>query len=326
MTYRATGEGRDHRRRHGDAPRRAIFGNGAFRQVHVNVGFVELFSVYVPGIGMGTQIRAGRLRRFLHDLAHLPGEREPALAGDEPHFDRQKIAAIRRPRQAHRYPHFIPLFEALVEVMRRAEVTFGGARSNPRERTLLLRQTAGRFATQAADLTLQVADAGLVGVAANQQMQRAIGETRRLRLQTVQLQLPGDQKAPRDFDFLFLGVAREFNDLHAVFQSGRNRVQDIRRGDEKHLREVIRNLQIVIRESVILLRVEHFEQRRRRVAAKVLPQLINLIQHEHGVHRAGAAHRLNDPSRQRADVGATMAADLRLVAHAAERDAHKLTA
>ena len=77
---------------------------------------------------------------------------------------------------------------------------------------------------------------------------------------------------------------------------------------------------------MVLLGVEHLEQRRRRVAAEVVPQLVDLVEHEHRVVRPGLLHALDDPAGQRADVGAPVAADLGLVAHAAQRHADELAA
>ena len=50
------------------------------------------------------------------------------------------------------------------------------------------------------------------------------------------------------------------------------------------------------------------------------------VEHEDGVLGAGLLHRLDDLAGQGADVGAAMAADLGLVAHAAERHADELAA
>src|SRR6185436_84510 len=70
--------------------------------------------------------------------------------------------------------------------------------------------------------------------------------------------------------------------------------------------------------------VQHLEERRRRVAAEVAAELVDLVEHEDRVAAAGALEALDDAAGERADVGAAVAADLRLVAHAAERDAHEL--
>ena len=119
-------------------------------------------------------------------------------------------------------------------------------------------------------------------------------------------------------------VAGERDDLHAIEQRRVNRAELVRRRDEQHARQVDVDLEVVIAERVVLRRVEHLEQRRRRIALEADADLVDLVEHEHRVHRARLLQRLDDAAGDRADVGAAVAADLRLVAHAAERDAHEL--
>ena len=75
---------------------------------------------------------------------------------------------------------------------------------------------------------------------------------------------------------------------------------------------------------MVLRRVEHLQQRGRRVAAPVGADLVDLVEQDHRVHRSGVAERAHEPPRQSADVGAAVAADLSLVTYAAERHAHEL--
>ena len=82
--------------------------------------------------------------------------------------------------------------------------------------------------------------------------------------------------------------------------------------------------EVVVAEREVLLGVEHLEQRRRRIAAVVGADLVDLVEHEHRVRGAGLVDALDDAAGQRADVGPAVAADLGLVAHAAERDADEL--
>ena len=103
-------------------------------------------------------------------------------------------------------------------------------------------------------------------------------------------------------------------------------VEDVGGGDEQHLGQVERHVEVVVREGVVLLRVEHLEQRRGGVAAEVGAELVHLVEHEDRVLALGAAQALDDLARQRADVGAAVAADLGLVAHAAQADAVELAA
>ena len=54
--------------------------------------------------------------------------------------------------------------------------------------------------------------------------------------------------------------------------------------------EVERHVQVVVAEADVLLRVEHFEQRARRIAAEVGADLVDLVDHEQRVVGAGVAH------------------------------------
>ena len=104
------------------------------------------------------------------------------------------------------------------------------------------------------------------------------------------------------------------------------RVDHVRGGEEQHVGQVELDLQVVVAERVVLRRVEHLEQGRGRVAAVVRAELVDLIEQDDRVHRAGLGDGPDDPAGQRADVGAAVTADLGLVPHAAERDAGELAA
>ena len=82
----------------------------------------------------------------------------------------------------------------------------------------------------------------------------------------------------------------------------------------------------MIGERVVLRRVENFEQRRRRVAAKIRADLVQFVQQNHRIAAFDAAQRLDDSSGHRADVSAAVAANLRFVAHSAQRNARELAA
>ncbi len=141
------------------------------------------------------------------------------------------------------------------------------------------------------------------------------------------LQLPGQQVAAGDEDLLLVGVAVEAHDVHAVEQRRRDGVEHVGRGDEDDLGQVEVELEVVVAERVVLRRVEHLEQGGGRVARpRAGAELVDLVEQHDGVHRAGLGDRLHDAARLRPDVGAPVAADLGLVAHAAEGDAHELAA
>ena len=98
------------------------------------------------------------------------------------------------------------------------------------------------------------------------------------------------------------------------------------RCDEEHVREIELHIQVVILERMVLRRVQHFEQRRGRIAAPVGAELVDFVEHDHRIHRARVAQGTHEPAWQRADVGSAMTADFGFVPDAAERHSDELPA
>src|SRR6516164_8286343 len=92
----------------------------------------------------------------------------------------------------------------------------------------------------------------------------------------------------------------------------------VRRCHEHDVREIVVDLKIMVVEAVILLGIEHFEQRGGWIAAEVGAHLVYLVEQEQRVRRLRLAHRLDNLARHRADISPAVTADLGLVAHAAE--------
>ncbi len=136
--------------------------------------------------------------------------------------------------------------------------------------------------------------------------------------QAIGLQLTLHEIPLRDLQLLLFRVTGELDDLHAIPQRPGNGLQDVRGRDEQHPAQVERLRDVVVAERAVLLRIQHLEQRRRRIALVAGIQLVDLIQHEHRVAGARLLQALDDVARQRADVGAPMAADFRFIVHATE--------
>jgi hypothetical protein len=94
--------------------------------------------------------------------------------------------------------------------------------------------------------------------------------------------------------------------------------------DEEHVREVVLHIEEMVDEVPVLLRIEHLEQSRRRITAVVGGELVDLVEQDDRVDRPGLLHGSDHAAGHRADVGATVTADLSLVANAAETDPDKL--
>src|SRR5436305_150331 len=189
---------------------------------------------------------------------------------------------------------------------------------------LARRDLARHLAGELAERPLELAHTGLAGVAADQLGDRLVADRELLGPQAVLPELPRQQVTAGDGELLALRVARELHHLHAVEERPRDVLDEVRGADEEYLREVERHAQVVVGEGVVLRRVEHLEERARRVPLVGDAELVDLVEQEHRVLGAGLLHPLDDAAGHGADVGAPVAADVGLVAHAAQGDAHVL--
>src|SRR6266702_3266507 len=323
---RTAGEQAHQRGRHGDAGARAVLGHRARRHVQVDSASLDLL-VDAQLVSVRADVGEGDAGRLLHDVAELAGQGQARVAAHDAGLDEQHVAAGTGDRQAGGHARDGRALGRLEEEPLPAEVA-ANVRGVDHQRSLDLagRQLGRDLAEQPAELALEVSDARLARVVANDRPQGVGGQLHLAGPQARLLRPSAEQVVAGDRDLLLLGVAVQPDDLHTVQQWLRDRLDDVGGGDEQHVRQVQLDLEVVVAERVVLRRVEHLEQGRRRVAPPVGADLVDLVQKEHRVHGPGLLDGPDDAAGLGADVGAPVPADLRLVADAAERDAHELAA
>ena len=165
---------------------------------------------------------------------------------------------------------------------------------------------------------LQVAHPGLAGVAVDDRGERRFGDRHLALAEPVTGEGLGEQVAAGDLQLLFEDVAGEADHLHAVQKRCRDGVELVGGADKQDVTEVEGDVQVVVAEAGVLLRVEDLEQGRGRVALEGGADLVDLVEHQDRVGATGAFHRLEELAGHGPDVGAAVPLDLRLVAHAAQ--------
>ena len=93
----------------------------------------------------------------------------------------------------------------------------------------------------------------------------------------------GQQVFPRDGELLDGGISVEGNDLHAVQQRLRNRIRRVRRADKQHIRQVVGHIHVVIREGIVLFRIQDLQQGTGRIPVVGSGELVHLIQHHNRI-------------------------------------------
>ena len=135
------------------------------------------------------------------------------------------------------------------------------------------------------------------------------------------LQLLGQQMTHRNFCLFLLRIAGQLDNLHAVEQRTRNGIQCVRRCDKQHIGQVKRQLNIMIAESVVLLCIQHFEQSSSWITAGVCAHLINFVHQNQGIFAACLCQRRHNTTRHCTDISLSVSANIRFIAHTAERHA-----
>ena len=271
-------------------------------------------------VGVRPRERPRGARRLLHHVAELAGEDELALAAHRRRLDEHDVAARRRVVHAGRDADLVLAVRLLGMHARSAEQRSNvraierraldlacrdPARDLARERRARARAGARRPRACSCVITSRIASSVSASCSARE---------------AVRVELARHQVLLRDRELLALGVAGEVDDLHAIEQRARDVLDEVRGRDEHHLGQIERHAEVVIGERVVLRRVEDLEQRGRGIAVIRAAELVDLVEQEHRVLAAGLLHALEDAAGQRADVRAAMAADVGLVARAAERD------
>mmetsp|Transcript_145929 Transcript_145929/g.467808 ORF Transcript_145929/g.467808 Transcript_145929/m.467808 type:complete len:399 (+) Transcript_145929:877-2073(+) len=145
-------------------------------------------------------------------------------------------------------------------------------------------------------------------------------------LQSVHLPLLGQQVCGGDVHLLLHRVARQVDDLHAVQQWPVDAAEVVASAQEEHLGHIEWGVEIVVFEAVVLLRIQQFQHRTRRVELGIPRQLVDLVQEDDGVVDLHGDHGLDDGAGHAADVRPPVAPQLGFVADAAQGDAVELSA
>ena len=277
--------------------------------------------------GVGAGPRQAGSRRLAHDLAELAGQDEVLAALHPGDLDGDDVAADLGHDQARRRAGLVLGLELAVLEALRAEQVGQLLRVDDGLALAALGDLPGDLAHDVGELALEVPDAGLVGVRADELGHRLVGDLDVLVLEAVVLHLLGDEEALADLDLLLLGVAGQVDDLHPVAEGRRDRVEQVGGRDEEDLargrtapRGSCPGRCCSAPGSRTSSRAELGSPR------KSIPILSTSSSMNTGLFEPGRLDALDDPAGQRADVGAPVAADLGLVVDAAEAHPHELAA
>ena len=165
----------------------------------------------------------------------MAGHREPLAALHGVGFNIQHIASRGSPRQPHHHSRLARAFHhfGLQAEARDAEEIVKIVGSHQKLIRAAFRHLPRLLSAHGRNFPLQVPHPGLPGVVPDDVRQGGPREFNLVgRFDAVLLRLLSDQVANRDLNLFFLAVTLELENLHAVEQGRRNRIQHIRGADE----------------------------------------------------------------------------------------------
>ena len=234
-----------------------------------------------------TDITDSRLRRLLHHIPQLSGQHEISFSRHDIHFDLKGISAHTGPGQSAHDTHFIIFIFLLNIILFFPQKAFQAGQFHSNMLLPLLQHFPRRFPADFADPALQASYAGFLGIAADDFLQRLFADGQLVFFQPVGFHLLGNQMLPGNMIFFILRITGNLDDLHTVQQRPGNRLHIVCRGDKQDFRQIQGNLNIMIRKFIILLRIQHLQQRRGSVPFIIAADFINFIQKHQRVFHSG---------------------------------------
>ena len=256
------------------------------------------------------------------------------------HLDVEHHTSRFRPRQPVGHSRALVIVLGTIQIERRAQKSFQvfladsrgfGRRRVSARRSVITRRRAlfdppsGEFSGDSGYTAIQLPDAGLPGVPSDDGLGRPFSQVHILP-KAMAHRLVGPEEPQSDRKLLGVQVSRKTDDLHAVPKRLRDPSERVGSGDEQNIGEVVFQLQVVIRERLVLLRVQDLQEGRTGIAMEVMGQLVDLIEEENRVGGPAAAHPLEHPPRQGTHVGAPVTPDFGLVSDAPQADAEEFPA
>ena len=285
------------------------------------IPLLEKDRIYADLPGIGLQVGKRRGCTLLHDIAQVSGQFEFTLPFTQARLDEQDISTDIGPGQSHCHPGHIGGLVDLVGVPRLTKdplhILSGDGALDPALDRIFL----GHRPHQGGQLTVEFPYPTLAGVLFDDHPQYIGTDLQRNLSQAMHLLLLGHEVTDGDLLLLLYGIAAEFDDLQAVPEGRLNALYIIGRSDEQDLAQVIFQLQIIVIERMVLLRIQHFQQGGRRIAAMIPTDLVDLIQDHDRIGGLHLSDRLQDATGHRTDVGLAMTADLTFIMQTAQTDA-----
>ena len=260
--------------------------------------------------------------RFLHYISEITGQFQLTASVHNINFHFKRFAANAGPGKTGNQANLIGTSNTVGQEFPNPQEAFQiGSRNGDSLRNFLRNDLYCSLPANLAKRTLQITDTGFPRIAGNDLANGFICDPQLRLFQSMLYKLLGYQMIFCNHQLLFIRIGIEFNDFHSVQQRSGNGIQRVGCCYEQHIGQIIRNFQIVVTVSVILLAIQYFQKSGTGISTIVRTHFVDLIQKEERVAATCLDHGIHDPSRHCAHISLPMTADIRLVMNTTQRNA-----
>ena len=181
---------------------------------------------------------------------------------------------------------------------------------------------SGSFPADITDFTLHLTHTGFLGVVLRNFPDHTLADRKLFFCKSMSFQLLWNQMFCRNMQLFILRITADLNYFHTVKKWPGDCLQRVSRRHKCHLRQIDRDFQIMITETVVLFTVQHLQKRRKSISLIVCADFINLIQKEQRVLYPGALNTVCNPSRHCTNISFSVPTDFSLITDTAKRNSH----
>ena len=121
-------------------------------------------------------------------------------------------------------------------------------------------------------------------------------------------------------EFLGCRISGELDNLHPVQERLWDRVNAVGGADKEYVRQVVRNVHVVIGKRIVLFRIEDFEKCACRISVVGSGELVHFIEDHYGIVDTAFLNSVHDPAGHSAYICSPVPPDIRFISHSAETD------
>ena len=209
---------------------------------------------------MGLDVLVCDLRRLLHHVSEVTCHGKSALALADRALDEEDLSSHRCPCQTGHHSRSLVTLLNIMRISRKSQILTKMRRFDSLVILLAESQFLHRHTAYLGNLLLKSTHSRFTGIILDDTGQRILSKTEIVARKTMFFLLLRKEISLRDLHLLLSKITADVYHLHTVPEGRLDGLYIVCSRDEQHIRKVVVDIQIIVVESGVLLRIESLEK------------------------------------------------------------------